>query len=84
MNEKTPFMKAAMLLVLGVQSVAGCASEREEANEPVRVDSADVAVVVNEGSDLSLEWEFDPVLNLGNVDEGGPTAFFGSRTPQSG
>jgi hypothetical protein len=75
MAEQKNRMRASLLLVLAVHSLTGCGHERQEASEPVRVDSADVAVVMNDGPDRLLEWEFEPVLDLGNVEDG-PTAFF--------
>jgi hypothetical protein len=52
-----------------------CAGADDPSGEPVRTDSAGVALVLNDQGDRMLDWTFERVLDLGGADDG-PTAFF--------
>lgn len=52
-----------------------CPGADDQSDEPVRTDSAGVALVLNDRGDRMLDWTFERVLDLGGAD-GGPTAFF--------
>ena len=52
-----------------------CAGADDPSDEPVRTDSAGVALVANGPEDRTLDWRFERILDLGGTDSG-PTAFF--------
>lgn len=69
-----PRRVATFCILLSLMSWA-CAGADARSGDPVRTDSADVALVVNDRDDRMLDWTFDPVLDLGGADDG-PAAFF--------
>ncbi len=52
-----------------------CTGGEAPSDQPVRTDSAGVALVLNTQDDRFLDWSFERVLDLGGTDSG-PTAFF--------
>lgn len=54
---------------------AGCTGSDNPSGDPVRTDSAGVAIVLNRQDDRMLNWRFERILDLGGEDEG-PTAFY--------
>jgi hypothetical protein len=62
--------RLALVLLL-----AGCAADRPGATEVVRADSAGVAIVVNAGPDVALDWRAREVLRIGEAGAGGEGHF---------
>lgn len=65
---------SAILFLILSGACTGTGNEDESAG-PARVDSAGIVVVTNEGAERFLDWRFERILDLGDVDSG-PAAFF--------